>query len=153
MTAIDDMLQQPVAQAVGWALLQFVWQGALIGAADGAALPALRRSAADVRYVVATIALALMLTLPVVTAVQALRRRAAPTPARPAARRRRRCRRRRASGSASSCGRRAPRRLSAPSRRPALRTAGCDAGPVEQLAAGAGVRLARAASRCSRCGC
>ncbi len=31
MTAIEIMVRQPAAQAVGWALLQFVWQGALVG--------------------------------------------------------------------------------------------------------------------------
>ena len=31
MTAIEHLLQQPAAQAIGWALLQFVWQGALVG--------------------------------------------------------------------------------------------------------------------------
>ena len=73
MIAIDEMLQQPVPQAIGWALLQFVWQGALIAALTAALLALLRRSAADVRYVVATIALSLMLTMPVVTAIQSLR--------------------------------------------------------------------------------
>ena len=70
MPAIETLVSQPAAQAVGWALLQFVWQGALIGAIAAIALAALRRSAADIRYVVASIALALMLTLPVVTGVQ-----------------------------------------------------------------------------------
>jgi hypothetical protein len=64
MNAIEDLLQQPAAQAIGWALLQFVWQGALVGLLTAAALVALRRSAADVRYVVATIGLSLMLTMP-----------------------------------------------------------------------------------------
>ena len=68
--AIETLLQQPAAQAVGWALLQFVWQGAAIGVLTALALAALRRSAADVRYVVAAIGLALMLTLPIVTGVQ-----------------------------------------------------------------------------------
>jgi len=27
MPAIETMLRQPAAQAMGWALLQFVWQG------------------------------------------------------------------------------------------------------------------------------
>src|SRR5262245_53368119 len=71
--AIEPLLQQPAAQAIGWALLQFVWQGALVGAVTAAALFALRRSAADVRYVVATIGLSLMLTMPAVTAVQTWR--------------------------------------------------------------------------------
>jgi beta-lactamase regulating signal transducer with metallopeptidase domain len=70
MSAIETVLRQPAAQVVGWALLHFIWQGALIGTLTAIALAALRRSAADVRYVVATIALSLMLTLPVVTALQ-----------------------------------------------------------------------------------
>ena len=70
MAAIETLLRQPAAQAVGWALLQFVWQGAVVGALTALALLALRRSASDVRYVVAAIGLALMLTLPVVSGVQ-----------------------------------------------------------------------------------
>ena len=77
MTAIDDMLQQPFGQAIGWALLQFVWQGTLIALLTAALLAALRRSGPDVRYVVSTIALALMLTMPVVTVVQTLCRQPA----------------------------------------------------------------------------
>jgi hypothetical protein len=73
MTAIEPLLNQPVAQAIGWALVHFVWQGTLIAAVTGLLLLALRRSAADVRYVVATIALTLMVTVPAVTAVQAWR--------------------------------------------------------------------------------
>src|SRR5688572_10749599 len=73
MSAIDVMLQQPAAQAIGWALVQFVWQGAVIGLLTAIVLTALRRAAADVRYVVSTIALALMLTMPVVTAVQSFK--------------------------------------------------------------------------------
>jgi beta-lactamase regulating signal transducer with metallopeptidase domain len=68
--AIETWFEQPAAQAVGWALLQFVWQGAAIGGLTAVALAALRRSAADVRYIVATIGLALMLTLPIVTGAQ-----------------------------------------------------------------------------------
>ena len=70
MPAIETWLQQPAAQAVGWALLQFVWQGAAVGALTALALLALRRSASDVRYVVSSIGLALMLTLPIVTGAQ-----------------------------------------------------------------------------------
>ena len=70
MPGIETLLRQPEAQAVAWALLQFVWQGAAVGALTAVALFALRRSASDVRYVVASIGLALMLTLPVVTGVQ-----------------------------------------------------------------------------------
>src|SRR3954462_9946618 len=70
MPAIETLLRQPAAQAVAWTLLQFVWQGAAVGAITALALFALRRSASDIRYVVASIGLALMLTLPVVTGVQ-----------------------------------------------------------------------------------
>lgn len=75
MTSIETVLRQPAAQAVAWALLQFVWQGALAAAATGVALLALRRSAADIRYVVSTIGLAVMLTLPAVSGVQQYRAR------------------------------------------------------------------------------
>src|SRR5688572_9028659 len=67
---IETLLRQPAAQAVAWALLQFVWQGAAIGGLTAVALAVLRRSASDVRYVVASSGMALMLTLPIVTGVQ-----------------------------------------------------------------------------------
>lgn len=70
MSAIEHLLREPAAHVLGWALLHFVWQGALVGGSTALALAGLRRSAADVRYVVSTIGLSLMLTLPTVTAVQ-----------------------------------------------------------------------------------
>ena len=70
LNAIENVLSQPAAQATAWALLQFVWQGAAVGALAAIALAALRRSASDVRYVVASVGLALMLTLPIVSGVQ-----------------------------------------------------------------------------------
>jgi beta-lactamase regulating signal transducer with metallopeptidase domain len=73
LSAIEPLFTQPAAQAVAWALLQFVWQGAVIGIITAVALAALHRSAPDVRYVVAAIGLSLMLTMPAVTAMQAWR--------------------------------------------------------------------------------
>ena len=70
MTAIDVWLRAPAARAIGWALLQFLWQGAGVALLTALALLALRRSASDVRYVVSSIALAVMLTLTLVTGVQ-----------------------------------------------------------------------------------
>ena len=70
MSGSDALLQQTAAQAVGWALLHFVWQGTLIAAVTAIALRMLRSSAADVRYVVATIGLSVMFTMPLVTAGQ-----------------------------------------------------------------------------------
>ena len=74
MNAIELLVQQPATQAIAWALLQFVWQGALVGVLTALALFSLRRSAADVRYVVATIGLSLMVTMPAVTAVTQTRK-------------------------------------------------------------------------------
>ena len=78
-------MRQPIAQAIGWALLQFVWQGAVLGVLTAVGCWRFAASAADIRYVVATIGLALMLTLPIVTALQSLEgsrpRRAAATAA------------------------------------------------------------------------
>jgi len=80
---IELFMRQPMAQAIGWALLQFVWQGAVLGMLTALVLAFLRRSASDIRYVVSTIGLALMLTMPIVTAWQSLEgsrpRRAAAT--------------------------------------------------------------------------
>ena len=70
MAAIEAWLREPAARAIGWALLQFLWQGTAVGLLAALALLALRRSASDVRYVVSSIALAVMLTLPLVTGVQ-----------------------------------------------------------------------------------
>src|SRR3990170_1127401 len=70
MTVVETLLSRPAAQAIGWALLHFIWQGALIGILTSIVLRLLRRSAADVRYVVSTIALSLMFTMPVVTGLQ-----------------------------------------------------------------------------------
>jgi len=70
MTVIEQLLREPAAQAIGWALLHFVWQGTLIGVLTAIALAVLRNGAADVRYVVAAVGLSLMVTLPTVTAIQ-----------------------------------------------------------------------------------
>ncbi len=70
MSAIDQLLREPAAQAIGWALLHFIWQGTLVAALTALVLACLRKGAADIRYVVSAIGLSLMLTVPAVTAVQ-----------------------------------------------------------------------------------
>src|SRR3954462_11370996 len=70
MSAIEQLLREPGAQAIGWALLHFIWQGTLVAGITGLLLVCLRNGAPDVRYVVSAIGLSLMLTLPVVTAAQ-----------------------------------------------------------------------------------
>ena len=70
VNAVAGIAHHPEAQAVAWALLHFVWQGALIGAICAVILWLLRNTAPDVRYVVSTIGLSVMFTMPVVTGVQ-----------------------------------------------------------------------------------
>ena len=83
MSAIPELgalLDAPLAKATGWALLQFIWQGALVGVLAAIALALLQRGAADIRYVVAAIAMSLMLTLPIVSVIQELNGPAQPPP-------------------------------------------------------------------------
>ena len=71
MTAIEHLIQQPRAgDRMGLAAVCLA--GRARGSPFAAALYA-RRSAADVRYVVAAIGLSLMLTMPTVTALQTWR--------------------------------------------------------------------------------
>jgi len=53
--------------ALGWSLVHFLWQGALIALALEAVLVALRKSSSDVRYTLRCTALALMALAPVIT--------------------------------------------------------------------------------------
>lgn len=63
-------LNGPVAEAIGWALLHLLWQGAVVAAILAATLALLERRSANVRYVVSCGALALLLVLGVATAVR-----------------------------------------------------------------------------------
>jgi beta-lactamase regulating signal transducer with metallopeptidase domain len=68
----ETLVDPQIVNAIGWALLHFVWQGALavvvLGAADGL----LGRGSARVRYALATATLTVMAVLPVVTFVNGL---------------------------------------------------------------------------------
>jgi len=59
--------------AIGWTLLHFVWQGALIGCVTALALTALRNASPQRRYAVACAGLALCLAWPLLELVLALR--------------------------------------------------------------------------------
>src|SRR6266571_6247416 len=54
-------------RVLGWSLLHFVWQGAAVGALLASLNLVLRRAAPQVRYLLASAALLLMLLLPAVT--------------------------------------------------------------------------------------
>ena len=60
----------PAAQAVAWALVHFLWQGALLGLAAAGLLRATKNASAAARYAVAVGALFAMLALPVGTALR-----------------------------------------------------------------------------------
>src|SRR5882762_8293356 len=70
MSGTETLLATPAVQAIAWALVHFLWQGALVGLAAAAALSLLKKSSAAVRYAVAAGALLLMVALPVATAVR-----------------------------------------------------------------------------------
>src|SRR5258708_3717503 len=67
MNAMETLLEQPIFQALGWTLLHFIWQGALIALLYFCVSVLLRRFAANVRYAAACGAMLLMLIAPAVT--------------------------------------------------------------------------------------
>jgi beta-lactamase regulating signal transducer with metallopeptidase domain len=72
-------LEHPIAVAVAWALIHFLWQGAAI--ALGVALwMRLIRPRAAIRYVAGVVALFLMAAVPVATSVMLVRQAAHPNP-------------------------------------------------------------------------
>jgi bla regulator protein BlaR1 len=67
------MSAQAAVAAIGWALLHFVWQGALVGCATAVALTALRNARPEHRYLAACAGLLLCLAWPLAELVPALR--------------------------------------------------------------------------------
>lgn len=67
MKTIETLLSQPFMQALGWALIHFLWQGALVAILFAGLRSFLREHAASVRYAVACGALLLLLLLPLLT--------------------------------------------------------------------------------------
>jgi beta-lactamase regulating signal transducer with metallopeptidase domain len=63
-----EFLTAPISQAIGWALLHLIWQGAIVAGILAAALALLRQKSANTRYAFACAALALLPLLAVVTA-------------------------------------------------------------------------------------
>jgi beta-lactamase regulating signal transducer with metallopeptidase domain len=66
---LEGILDGRIVNALGWALLQFVWQGALAALALAAAHSLVPRRSARLRYTLAAAALASMAVLPVLTFV------------------------------------------------------------------------------------
>jgi hypothetical protein len=69
MNALSALLSPDVIETTGWALVHFLWQGALVGLALGAALRSVHTGRSSLRYTICCVALAIMAFLPVITAV------------------------------------------------------------------------------------
>ncbi len=65
MTSLMHLLSLNSMHALGWTLLHFLWQGMALAAVTAVSLVLCRR--ASTRYVIAVIALVLMLAAPIVT--------------------------------------------------------------------------------------
>ena len=72
MIATPSFLPAAVVDAIGWALLRFVWEGVLIGAIAAVLLRTLRRHEARQRYAVCCVALGLCAVVPLAQVVAAL---------------------------------------------------------------------------------
>lgn len=66
------LLDSALLEALGWALVHFVWQGALVAGLYACVDALASRASADARYALALSALALMLVLPLFTTATAL---------------------------------------------------------------------------------
>ena len=65
--ALENILSQEIVQKMGWTLLHFVWQAATVALLLGILLALLRKSSANLRYIVACAALGLIVLLPIAT--------------------------------------------------------------------------------------
>jgi beta-lactamase regulating signal transducer with metallopeptidase domain len=69
MNGLEALWANPAVQAITWALVHFLWQGALVGLAAAGALVLLKNGSASVRYSVALGALLVLLLCPIGTAL------------------------------------------------------------------------------------
>ena len=65
--ALENILSQEIIQRLGWTLLHFVWQATAVALLLAILLTALRKSTANVRYIMACAAMGLIVLLPIVT--------------------------------------------------------------------------------------
>ena len=67
MTLLENLISQQTIYRLGLTLLHFLWQGAAVAILLAVLLRVLRKSSANLRYVIACIALALVVLAPAVT--------------------------------------------------------------------------------------
>src|SRR5262249_896154 len=70
MSTLDTLLSTPFANHLGWTLVHFLWQGALIGILYACLRIVLRDSEPQSRYWLSLTALALLAALPVLTFIR-----------------------------------------------------------------------------------
>jgi beta-lactamase regulating signal transducer with metallopeptidase domain len=67
MNWIETLLEQPEVIALGWALIHFIWQGALVGLLLAGVLRVFRDWSTNARYGAACVAMVLLMAAPVAT--------------------------------------------------------------------------------------
>ncbi|HEX8922616.1 MAG TPA: hypothetical protein VF766_14170, partial [Pyrinomonadaceae bacterium] len=67
MTTLQTLFSEPFFQALGWTLLHFIWQGALVGILFAGVSVLVKHCSSNVRYAAACSSMLLMLVLPVAT--------------------------------------------------------------------------------------
>ncbi len=67
MLILQNILSQEIVQRLGWTLLHFIWQAAAVALILTILLKLLRKSTANLRYIFACLALALIVLLPIIT--------------------------------------------------------------------------------------
>jgi len=67
MTALENIVSPETIHRLGWTLLHFVWQAAAVALVLAIVLRLLQKSSANVRYIIACLALALIVLLPAIT--------------------------------------------------------------------------------------
>jgi beta-lactamase regulating signal transducer with metallopeptidase domain len=67
MFTLENILSPPIVQKLGWTLLHFVWQGAVVAFLLAVLLRILRKCTASLRYIVACLALVVIVLMPMIT--------------------------------------------------------------------------------------
>jgi beta-lactamase regulating signal transducer with metallopeptidase domain len=80
-TLVKTLAQEPLVETIGWVLLHFLWQGAVVALVAAVVLRLLARQRAEWRYAVACAALVVMFVFPLVTFSLLAKTAAAPAPA------------------------------------------------------------------------
>jgi ankyrin repeat protein/beta-lactamase regulating signal transducer with metallopeptidase domain len=67
MFTIENILIQEIVQRLGWTLVHFVWQATAVALILAILLRVLRKSTANLRYIIACLAMAIIVVLPIIT--------------------------------------------------------------------------------------